>query len=129
VKTGIDFWTENRVLGLTMVHKDADTGESLFASNLHELKHVFPLAINAGTLLGFLLLPGGRRRVQGLKLIAVAFIFGNLLFGVLTEFRIWFEMIPVALYAFDLTLLGGGYPMGLARSGAGALNPSVGPEH
>jgi hypothetical protein len=64
-----------------------------------------PILVNAGTLVGFLLLPCGGRRMAMLKTICIAFVIGNFLFGVIREYRIWFEMIPVALYGFELTFM------------------------
>ena len=60
-----------------------------------------PLFINAGTLLAFLLLPHATRTLVAFKAIALAFIAGNFLFGIITEYRIWFELIPLALYGLE----------------------------
>ena len=75
--------------------------------NLSSFKTIIPFFINAGTLLAFYLLPSsGNKNITALKLISIPFILGNLLFGVLTEYRIWFEVIPFALYAIDVKIYG-----------------------
>lgn len=61
-----------------------------------------PVFINAGTLLAFLLLPIGSRRMLLLKSICLLFMAGNFVYGMIQEYRIWFEMIPVALYGLEL---------------------------
>lgn len=70
--------------------------------NLIGLKEVIPFFINSGTLLVFLLLPIYDRKVLGLKLITALFIAGNMFFGNIFEYRIWFEMIPFALCGLEL---------------------------
>ena len=70
--------------------------------NLYSLKNVLPYFINAGTLLAFYLVPNRDKNILALKLISIPFVLGNLLFGVLDEYRIWFEMIPFALYALHI---------------------------
>lgn len=62
------------------------------------------LFVDAGLLLVLLLLPIKPYPLAMFKVIAVIFLLGNLVFGVITEYRIWFEMIPLALYGIDLTL-------------------------
>jgi hypothetical protein len=71
--------------------------------NTRVLRH--PVLINAGTLVGFLLLPSSDREMRMLKTICIAFAVGTFLFGVIREYRIWFEMIPIALYGFELYFL------------------------
>jgi hypothetical protein len=39
------------------------------------------------------------------KVIALGFALGNLLFGVITEYRIWFELIPLGLFALERSLV------------------------
>jgi len=74
--------------------------------NLIGLKQIIPLIINSGTLLAFFLLPIHDRRMLALKLIAVFFIAGNMFFGNIFEYRIWFEMIPFALYGLEIASYG-----------------------
>ena len=63
------------------------------------------LFVDAGLLLVLLFLPLKPYPLAMFKVIALIFLVGNLVFGVITEYRIWFEMIPLALYGIDLTLL------------------------
>lgn len=84
----------------------AFTGEgSLLGWNLCELGRGLPLLVNAGTLAALLLLPPWRGLPLMGKVVAGLFIAGNFTFGVITEYRIWFEMIPVALYNLEVALL------------------------
>jgi hypothetical protein len=107
VKIGIDLFVREPVPFFTM-----ETGGRRFLSlgyfrqNIRLLGTAVPLLVNSGTLLGFLLLPSVNRTMLALKTIAIAFILGNFMFGGITEYRIWFEMIPLAMYGFDLTLYG-----------------------
>jgi hypothetical protein len=64
-----------------------------------------PLFVNAGLVVALLLVPLADPRILMLKVIGGLFIVGNFLFGLITEHRIWFELIPVSLYAVDLALL------------------------
>jgi len=69
--------------------------------NLQSLSSLQPLLINAGTLLSFAILPTTGNKVHTLKLLAVLFSAGNFLFGTVLEYRIWFELIPFALYTVE----------------------------
>ena len=69
--------------------------------NLRSLTSLQPLLINAGTLLSFAILPALNKKVLSLKLLAVLFAAGNFMFGTALEYRIWFELIPFALYGID----------------------------
>ena len=84
---------------------DGTTSSPLVLVNLNQLLDIFPFLVNAGTLLAFFLLPAKDEKIHTLKLIAGAFILGNLFFGIFNEYRIWFEMIPFALYVLDMNLL------------------------
>lgn len=63
-----------------------------------------PVFINAGLLLAFLLLPIVNRRMLILKMICLLFIIGTFTFGVIVEYRIWFEMIPISLCGLEMCL-------------------------
>jgi hypothetical protein len=104
IKLGIDVLTNNTALGLTMVSNSFYDEGSLLWWNVRELGKGYFLAINGGTFVAFLILPTRQRTLNVLKLIALAFAAGNLAFGVFTEYRIWFEMIPFALYSFSIGL-------------------------
>jgi len=101
VKVGLDLATGNTAVGLTMATGSFYDEGSLWWWNLRQLALGLPLAVNGGTLLGFLLLPHASRTIVAFKAIALAFAAGNFLFGVITEYRIWFEMIPLALHGLD----------------------------
>jgi len=101
IKVGLDVATQNTAVGLTMAVDSFYDEGSLWWWNLRKLALGYPLAVNGGTLLAFLLLPHASRTLLGFKAIALAFVAGNFLFGIITESRIWFEMIPLALYALE----------------------------
>jgi hypothetical protein len=71
--------------------------DSLFQN----VRAVFSLApnhavfVNAGSLFLAMLLPWRNRRDVVLKIIMLAFIAGQALYGVSTEVRIWYEMLPL----------------------------------
>lgn len=75
-----------------------------------------PLLLDAGLLTAFLLQPFRDRHVWMLRTIVLAFSAGNLLFGVVFEYRIWFELIPILLYPFYCA----------ARPAAGPVRPATG---
>jgi TPR repeat protein len=52
--------------------------------------------VNAGALFIVLLSPWKNRRDVGLKLVVFAFIVGQFLYGVIDEFRIWYELLPIS---------------------------------
>ena len=74
---------------------------SYLLQNLKAFASLPPFLINAGTLLSFFLLPAVHPKVSALKMMAVLFALGNFLFGTVLEFRIWFELIPFALFAIE----------------------------
>lgn len=75
--------------------------------NLFLFRKVIPLFVNAGLLLAFYVVPAsGNKNIIALKIISIPFFLGQMLFGGVIEYRIWFEMIPFALYALDLKIYG-----------------------
>ena len=126
-KTAVDLITGNPSPLFTMTYRVSDF--SLFAAYLHQpvttkfswqtsllfqnLREIFtwqldtPLLVNTGLLLALFILPFRNRVIVMLKVTAFLFALGILLFGVIHEFRIWFEMIPVSLAAIDLYLFQG----------------------
>ncbi len=60
-----------------------------------------PLLVNGGTLLVLLLMPIRDRIDMALRAVAVCFLYGIFKYGNMIEYRIFFEMIPVALAALD----------------------------
>jgi hypothetical protein len=61
-----------------------------------------PWLLNGGLLLAFLLLPLRHPSAFSIRLIFTLFIAGTLLYGIAAEYRIWFEIIPLGLYALHL---------------------------
>ncbi|UII22315.1 hypothetical protein [Fulvivirga ligni] len=57
-----------------------------------------PLFVNGGMLLAFILIPSFSREAKIMKVISYAFIASILLFGIILEYRIFFELIPFCLY-------------------------------
>ncbi len=122
VKTAVDLITGNPSPLFTMTYRISDlyiiagylrepvtAGFSFKTSRLLEnLREITswqldtPFLVNAGLLLALFILPFRNRVIVMLKVTALLFTLGILLFGVINEFRIWFEMIPVSLYALDL---------------------------
>jgi hypothetical protein len=65
---------------------------------LQRINH--PLLINAGLSLAFILHPSKGRHAKALWAVFLAFTASALIWGLILEYRIWFEMIPVSLYPF-----------------------------
>lgn len=61
-------------------------------------QYSMPLFVNGGMLLAFILIPAFNREARIMKLISYAFITSILLFGIILEYRIFFEIIPFCLY-------------------------------
>lgn len=70
------------------------------------LEDVIPLFVNSGLMMAILLVPTLNANIRALKLISIPFVMGIMVFGVVTEYRIWFEMIPFSLYALDVAIYG-----------------------
>lgn len=74
--------------------------ESLWAYNLELLAREPIWLADAGLALALLLMPAPGPSGKLFKTVAVLFSIANLMFGVATEYRIWFELIPPALAMF-----------------------------
>jgi hypothetical protein len=102
----VDIVTDNPSPILTMTLRDGPGIHRYITNTKHLLAPVawttHPVFVNAGLLLALLVLPVGDRRIQLLKSIAVLFVLGNFFFGNLIEYRIWFELIPLSLYAMEI---------------------------
>ena len=102
VKLGIDLFTKSASPLFTM---ETGVGGAVSASyllqNLKAFESLPTFLINAGTLLCFFVVPAANRKIFPLRIIAVLFAVGILLFGTVLEFRIWFELIPFALCAIE----------------------------
>lgn len=57
-----------------------------------------PLLINAGLLAAFFIYPFRDKNTWMLRTIVLVFTTGTLAWGVVFEYRIWFELIPILLY-------------------------------
>jgi len=71
---------------------------SVMPSNLHAFFSFMPrhvLFANAGGLLLMLLIPWGNRREVALKIVVFTYIIGEFFWGIITELRIWYEVLPL----------------------------------
>jgi hypothetical protein len=102
VKIAIDLFIHAPLFFTMETKLNGDVANNFYLlENLQNLKDILPFFINAGTLTAFFILPNINKNILVLKLIAIPFILGNMVFGNIIEYRIWFEMIPFALYALD----------------------------
>jgi hypothetical protein len=102
VKLGIDIYTQSSSPIFTMATGwDGKLSDFFLFQNLAALKYFPIFFINAGTLLSFFIISTPEKKIVSLKIIAILFALGNFLFGIILEYRIWFELIPFALYAID----------------------------
>jgi len=121
LKSIVDLITENPAPLFSMTYRDYHTmdlmarqitpqSDSLFAISLFKsnLQRIFslrldsPFFIDAGLLTVLYILPIKKRAIAMLKSIAGLFLIGNMLFSVIIEYRIWFEVIPLALYGLHI---------------------------
>ena len=102
VKLGIDMFTKSSSLFFTMETGLGATSSDIYLiQNLGSFDSLQPFLINAGTLLSFIILSTPDKKIISLKVMAVLFALGNFLFGAVIEYRIWFELIPFALYTIE----------------------------
>ena len=104
-KLALDLWAGSDRLVLTMSTHHAS--ELLLVTNLRYLRDAWaspysPLLFNAGTLLALLLVPAAGTKARALRLLAGVFALSVFLFGFIREARVWFELLPVALFALEL---------------------------
>ena len=133
VKLAVD-----RAVGVPLPGMSMTTGNEAgpnIAINLDVLTHldrhffVNPVLINAGTLAALLFLPQRDARIALIKTIALLFTTNMLVFGRIVEYRIWFEMIPLSLYAMELTFLAEAENAPAAQEGAAPLEQRPDREH
>jgi hypothetical protein len=62
----------------------------------------YPLFVIGGMLAGLFMLPN-KKIIVGWKFIAGVFISNLMVFGIITEYRVWHEMIPVFLWCYNYT--------------------------
>jgi hypothetical protein len=81
---------------------------SVMVSNIHTLFSLTPrhvLFANAGSLFILLLLPWRNRRDMVFKTLIVVFIVGEFFWGIINEFRIWYELLPLGWMIIADTVL------------------------
>lgn len=122
VEIAIDIYVRVPIPLFTMEYRyQGGQGPTTFYvwENLKSLRdlHFVPLLVNGGTLLAFMLLPSVNRTMLALKLVSLVFVAGIFLFARINEYRIFFEMIPFALYALELFSYGDSCLDGPVRPG------------
>lgn len=115
VKLAIDLITANPSPLLTMTFNnfgllgDIAVTHQGFAYNWNALTKLYlnhPVFVNAGTFVTFLLLFPRDVEDWMWKTLGVLFLAGIMLFGVINEARVFFEMIPLSLWALNKKLQG-----------------------
>lgn len=107
VHAAIDHWVASPRVVFTQ--ETSAAGRVLFVENLKQLGFratrfgdpgllETPWLMNGGFLLPFLVLPG-TRELRPWKIVSLVFVASLLAFGILTEYRIYFELAPVAVVA------------------------------
>ena len=101
----VDVVTENPSFILTMTGQQ--TGEEMrIITNARRLLETdvlrHPLLVNAGFAVALFIVPISDRRITILKVLGAILVAANLAFGVVNEYRIWFELVPISLYAVCL---------------------------
>jgi hypothetical protein len=113
MKLAIDLVTGNPSPLFTMTFQNFGLLHEIAAShqgfdyNLQALTKAYlnhPIFVNAGTFLIFLLLLPKDIEDWMWKLLGMAFLAGIMLFGVINESRVFFEMIPISLWAIGKKL-------------------------
>jgi len=119
VKIALDIYVREPIPFFTMQHglNYSRAANVYVIRNLIGLITIIPFFINSGTLLALFLLPIYEQKILGLKLIGGLFLLGNMFFGNIYEYRIWFEMLPFALYGLEIASYGtsGLIPLELAE--------------
>ena len=105
-KAAIDLYVHVPLVIFTMEHGyQAQNPDNLYLiRNLKALMsvHFLPLLVNGGTLLTLLILQPANQTGRALRAIGCVFVGAILCFGMVDEFRIFFEMIPLALYSLAI---------------------------
>jgi len=99
-----DLVTGSPIPVLTMTPSDSMNAPRLLENLqlLLEFRIDHPFFANSGLIVALLLLPSSDQRILGWKVLAILFFVGNMLFGVINEYRIWLELVPPSLQAIDL---------------------------
>lgn len=95
--TGLSLETSKLVTNLRFIFFGEFPHPQWYAS-LQRINH--PLLINAGISLAFILHPSKGKHARLLWAVFLAFTASTLFWGLVLEYRIWFEMIPVCLVPF-----------------------------
>lgn len=96
IKYGLTYLANH---SFTSVMAGGPNADSFWRLNLRLLVTRPLLLANAGSLLALFLVPSKNQTVLLFKGIAILFTLNIFIFGIATEYRIWFEMIPLSLYA------------------------------
>ena len=73
-----------------------------FIKNVQALIHLrldYPLFAIGGMLIALFLLPN-KKIIVGWKIISGLFVFNIMIFGIITEYRLWHELVPVFLWCW-----------------------------
>ena len=103
VKVATDMAVGNPVPFFSPSIRPPGSGKLRLAGNWADLLHTplsaHPVWINAGSLLALMVLPGKDRTLLMLKCVAASLAMSLFVFAEIREYRIWFEVAPLAVYA------------------------------
>jgi len=104
LKLAVDLAVQNPVPLFSPTVQPPDGGSCRLGQNLRLLLSsplAHPIWLNAGTLAALALIPSRIRLVSLTRTVAVCFALSIFVFGVVSEYRIWFEMAPLAVVALS----------------------------
>jgi hypothetical protein len=110
-KVAVDLAVRNPMPFFSMTAHQPHGGAPRITANLRTLVTAYPanpVFINAGTLLALAVVPGRSRTLAMVRWIAIAFAVSTFFFGMVNEYRIWFELAPLAVYALACRFEAGG---------------------
>jgi hypothetical protein len=110
-KVSIDLAVRNPTPFFSMTTSRPSGGGPRIMANLRTLATAslaHPVFINAGTLVALAILPGRSRTLTMLRWLAIAFTVNTFFFAMIDEYRIWFELAPLAVYALASRFEAGG---------------------
>ncbi len=110
-KVSVDLAVGNRIPFFSMTTSPPTGGSPRIVENLRILasaRLAHPVLINAGTLVALAVLPGRSRTLTMARWVAIAFTVNTFFFAMIDEYRIWFELAPLAVYALACRFEAGG---------------------
>lgn len=110
-KVSVDLAVHNRIPFFSMTSSPPAGGSPRFVANLRTLAGAHlahPVFINAGTLVALAILPGRSRALSMVRWVAIAFAVNTFFFAMIDEYRIWFELAPLAVYVLASRFEAGG---------------------